>query len=934
MKFSKISDRSRRSRIRACRSALSVGAGIAVFWAFSGIFSPISAEPGRVVPLPQTESAEEEDTGFATSTLTVRAQSSSLLDNLSFMFKKEGKEKGTESADSAEPKIIKRRPLAERLELDNSNLSVASEPVKSDTLSALSVEELMSRGDAAYSMGDREDAAKFYMERVARSHAQDGIDESLVSAYHRLGVINRELQDYGKAQEYLVLAVKSDPSKNPQLTLDYARVLYETGKYERAQKLFNFLIEKRPEITDARYYNALCVLNLDPESPEAFAGIEEKEGRERACELVAEKCRELGKTAKAEEMTKMLETIRDSALESAASEETAGLDTEELASVLETETSESASSSPLDSFGAASSDSAESGVVSLGRSNADVGNDPIRIKAVEEGDAAKGTEVGGLDQDQTTRINSPLIDLETIGPKRIMVGQESEYKIAVENKSNQTADNLVVRTEIPDDVEITCVNASAGTSHISGGESDEPLVCYWNLGNYEPSRKETLVFKFTPRVRSNINFVTVYDYDKAVLNSGIEVTQPVLEMAIDGSDTIEWGSEQRYQVKIQNVGDGEARNIRLTVSTGDNDNATRILKSLAPGEEKQLELNMKTVLDGVLSINAVAEADYGFSAEAEKDVDILRGNLDLFVEVPEVQFVNESTDYVVHVCNTGRASLRDVEVVAAVPTSIEVVSATGNPIRNDATNQMVWTIPNIKPEEEILYQVNAKLLRAGNSRLDVTAADRTGISCFGNAQVQVEAIAALEMKINKPTGAIATGKEVVYEVVINNCGTKAAERIDAGFFLPAGMTPIAVEGGGKVIAEDSKVLFNKINFLGPGQTVVYKVRAVAEERGNHKVQAVLESKTDNVQLVSEEMNFFYDRKPSLAQRGSRQDQTAVTAAKPVSHSKEAPVRLAARPDADATMEGGLPDPDSLDGTVPAHSDTGSESPLPGPHNIH
>jgi hypothetical protein len=135
-------------------------------------------------------------------------------------------------------------------------------------------------------------------------------------------------------------------------------------------------------------------------------------------------------------------------------------------------------------------------------------------------------------------------------------------------------------------------------------------------------------------------------------------------------------------------------------------------------------------------------------------------------------------------------------------------------------------------------------------------------------------------------------------VVIGNSGTKAAEKVDAGFFLPTGMTPVAVEGGGKVIAEEQKVLFNKINFLGPGQTVVFKVHAVAEERGNHKVQAVLESKSDNVQLVREEMNFFYDRKPGLAQRsGNGTDRTQVAVIEKETENKgkaSTPVRLASR----------------------------------------
>ena len=861
------------------RSLVAAGLGAAAVCVFSCAFAPAAEEAERVVPLSPAaqQTLKSADIGFAVSQsdeATVRSQNAqSLLDNLGFIFKKEEKE---ESKKASEPglKIIKRRPLAESIEA-----RTGAGPASAG--SGESADALRQKGDEAYEAGETEAAEKAYLELVSLSTAQDGIDEALVTAYHRLGVMKRDAKEYADAQQYFVLAIKSDPAKSPEITFDYAKLLYETEKYERAKKLFSYLEEKKPEITKARYYKGLCLLNLDPENDEILACLEDELGRAKACEMIAEKCEAAGASAKAEEMRQVIASSRDISLN-------AGELVEELAP--------------------ASLTGGEANTVSFSASSAG----DLLDSAPADGEKASSDpmQISGVPQDQTTLVNSPLINIETLGPKKTMVGKESEYKISVENKSNQSAGNLVVRTAIPEDVDITNINASTGTSHVSG-EADGQLVCLWNLGDFAPNQKEQLTFKFTPRVRNNINFVTDYEYDKTVLNSDIEVTQPVIDIAIAGNDVIQWGSEERYCVKISNSGDGPAQNVRLTVATGDNENATRILKSLEPGEERELELNLKTVLDGVLDIDVQAEADYGFTAAAHKSVDILRGELDLFVDVPDVQFVNENADYVVHICNIGRAPLRDVEVTAAVPTSIEVVSATGSPAQNKKTNQIVWTIPSIKPEEEVVYQVSAKMLRPGGSRLDVTAADRTGVSCFGNAEIQVEAIAALEMKINKPSGAIATGKEVVYEVVISNSGTKAAEKVDAGFFLPPGMTPTAVEGGGKVIAEEQKVLFNKINYLGPGQTVSYKVHAVAEERGNHKVQAVLESKADNLQLVSEEMNFFYDRKPSpLTQRSESEGEDPQTAKAPARPARaEGTVRLASRPAGEASFAD-LEDPDS------------------------
>ena len=505
--------------------------------------------------------------------------------------------------------------------------------------------------------------------------------------------------------------------------------------------------------------------------------------------------------------------------------------------------------------------------------------------------------------EHAVRIATPVIEINTAGPKRLMVGQEAEYSIRVRNASGAAAKELVVRTEIPAGVEISGIQPTTGTSRIvENAESAGQMLCVWKLGDLPSEKEENLLLKFVPRVRSNIDFVSNYDFEKSAIKSGIEVQEPILELLIEGRDTIDWGVEDKYRMQIRNTGNGEAENIRLTVATGENDSATRVLKVLRPGEEKTMEINIKTVLDEKITVKVDAAADYGFTASAVKEIEILRGQLDVFVEAPEMQFVNDTVDYLVHVSNVGRAILQDVEVAAAIPASVEYITCSGEGTLDDKTGRLLWKIPMIKPQEEFVYQVTGRMTRSGESRFDVTAADKTGVLSNGEALIQIEAIAALEMKINKPSGPVAIGTEIEYEIVITNNGTKAAEEIDAGFFLPAGLKPLSVDGGGAVMAEESKVLFSKINFLGPGQSVAYKVHAEAVAGGNHKVQAVLESRPDDIQLVSEEMSYFYQKR-TVAKRGGNgaarvalKQNTPVPAAQPaISPNTDQPALLPLAP---------------------------------------
>ncbi|MDO4585777.1 MAG: hypothetical protein Q4C95_00610 [Planctomycetia bacterium] len=500
---------------------------------------------------------------------------------------------------------------------------------------------------------------------------------------------------------------------------------------------------------------------------------------------------------------------------------------------------------------------------------------------------------------------SPVIDIQTIGLQKLIVGQESSYELKVCNKSSVDAQQLIISTEIPNWVNVNQLHPSVGSSNILPAESPEnPTLCQWKMGTLAAGKEESLILKIIPLKRNNFELVSRYEYEQTTLKAGIEVQEPIIELLIEGQDSIEWGIEDNYRLRVRNIGNGDAENLQLLVSTGENEQATQILPILKAGEEKVMDMSIKTVLENEITIRVAANGKYGLSANIQKTIAILRGKLDIFVEAPELQFVNNSVDYLVHISNSGTAPLKNVEVAANIPSEVKLISCSGDGQENAEKNRIIWSIPVINPNENIVYQVSCEMIRSGLTRLEVSASEPFGLTAASEALVQVDAIAALNMQINSPNAPAAVGSSVIYEVIISNKGTKAAEEINSGLFLTSGLLPLAIAGNnGFVYPEESKVLFKQINSLPAGESMTFQVQAEVVGSGNQKVQAILDSKPNNIQLACEEILYCYEKRNIANRNINSQSKVALRP----TNSQQRPMNN--RPASDSTKE--IPNPNKL-----------------------
>lgn len=478
----------------------------------------------------------------------------------------------------------------------------------------------------------------------------------------------------------------------------------------------------------------------------------------------------------------------------------------------------------------------------------------------------------------TVSSRSPIVEIETIGPKNLVVGQESTFKVRARNVGSVAARKLVVTTELPETVAVAAVEAKVGDAQIKTrdvGFDGESRRCVWEVGTLDAGASAELELTMTPQKRSAFELVSRFECERASARTGVEVVEPILEARVEGRDAIEWGVEDKYRLRLRNVGNGDAQDVELFVSTGET-SATQRIGVLKAGEEKSIEMAVKTVLDDEIAIEARATGAYGVEARASKKIAVLRGKLDVAIEAPELQFVDGEFEALVRVKNVGDAPLENVDVAAQIPATVETLACDGSARRNVEKGRVYWTIPLLRPNEEIVFKTLCRLTETGDATFAVVGADQTGLTAQNETTVQVESIAVLAMRVNAPKDPVAVGKECVYELVIENNGTKEATEIESGVFLGVGLKPIAVEGGLGTLSEaESKVIFRKIEKLPAGERVVFRVRAEALEAGNHKVQAMLQSIPEEARLLSEEMTYCYERPTGRRQVGKTPSMVAL-----------------------------------------------------------
>lgn len=455
-------------------------------------------------------------------------------------------------------------------------------------------------------------------------------------------------------------------------------------------------------------------------------------------------------------------------------------------------------------------------------------------------------------------VNSPAVIVETTGPKSLVIGKPSTYRVHARNTGDASARQVTIQMVLPQGVQLQDLRGTLGSPR----QVQTPtgmMAVQWDIPVLPAHSEGSLDLGLVATQTRPFELGMEVMYAPMSAKSPISVLEPKLDMVIDGPQDILFGDSQIFKVIAKNTGTGPAENVSITImpiKKGQNPTVIDSIGTIAPGDQKVIELELTAKQAGTLALRAETSADNGLRAAAAHDVLVRRAELAVNAQGPGIKYAATTATYAVVVANAGNAPASSIQVEAQLPTGAKFVSASHGGKLDEATGRVTWNLPKLEAGTQQPLQVVSTLMVEGNNILQVNANADQGLSSRHEMITRVESVADLKLLVNDPTGPIPVGQEVEYEFTLNNRGTKEARGVKVTVSFGSGIEPVMVEGGKGTIQGDI-VQLNTIPSVNAGQEITVKVKARGRSEGNHTFRAEVRCDDPSTRLAIEESTHFY-----------------------------------------------------------------------------
>jgi uncharacterized repeat protein (TIGR01451 family) len=327
-------------------------------------------------------------------------------------------------------------------------------------------------------------------------------------------------------------------------------------------------------------------------------------------------------------------------------------------------------------------------------------------------------------------------------------------------------------------------------------------------------------------------------------------------MHLAGPKEVNFGEKAIYKLTFANPGDADAENVVVTLPPigggGDEPADSHTIGTIRAGESRTVEMELIAREMGRLMIKAEAVADGDLHAAISQEVTVRRAGLKVELEGPKTQFARNNATYKVIVTNNGNAAAANVQVAVQLPPRAKYNSSTDG---GQASGERVhWTLDSLEPGQQQILTLKCQLETSGRLQAAVVAGDLKDLATFST---EVEAVADLALTVVEPEGVHAVGEEVMYEVHVKNHGTTAAEGVNVVAYFSEGIEATSATGGRYQIAP-GQITFGTISSIAADREVVLKIKARADQPGNHVFRAEVQCAALGPKQSQEGTTRFYN----------------------------------------------------------------------------
>ena len=465
----------------------------------------------------------------------------------------------------------------------------------------------------------------------------------------------------------------------------------------------------------------------------------------------------------------------------------------------------------------------------------------------------RAVETPQLPVGASSEVITSKVTHKWIKKSEINVGQECEFELEIKNEGKQIAKDILVEASFPISVRLTksVPTPSASRDHLE-----------WKFESLKAGETKTIQISMIPSQRGAIS-ATASVRCTNTLSESFMVSEPLLQVVVQGPTNVMIGEPASQSVTISNPGTGTLHNVVLEaeIPKGLEHVTAEYLQmqvgSLNPGESRTIRLALAAVMGGEQVVKVMAKAEGGLVQASQARVNVIAPKIQVAIDGPGLRYKGRSAQYTITSINDGAAATNNVRILHKVPEGFEFVKADHGGQYNPEDSTVSWFLGRMEPGQSANVNVELKTKIIGNYVHHVRAMSEHNVKSDAQLQTRIEGTAQLVLEISDLDDPVEIGTETGYNVVVKNDGSKAAAGVSISCELPPGVELISATGPTQHIAENGVVVFKSLGDLAPGDSVKYQVIVRGTVEGNHRFRARLASDSIRDPLLFEELTRFY-----------------------------------------------------------------------------
>lgn len=322
----------------------------------------------------------------------------------------------------------------------------------------------------------------------------------------------------------------------------------------------------------------------------------------------------------------------------------------------------------------------------------------------------------------------------------------------------------------------------------------------------------------------------------------LRVLKPSLAMDVQSPDAVKLNDEVQYKVTIQNTSNAPAQNTVLQFQRPQNVEQFMVYMDKGGQQTQQTRQSQPFVAQGVQSGTQAQQQDQQAIAQ-----DIQSGT-----QPPqqEQQSIAQNIQAGTQAQQQGVLSADRMEQIRQQQSEqpqgqqpgLQNVHLSGDSIEigqlgpNESKELVITFIPTETGQLNSSFVANAYCAEAVNSEIAMT----------------VEGVPALRLEMVDLTDPVRTGENTVYEIKVQNQGSREDLNIQLKGTLPQEMQFVEGQGDSEVQADGQTLNFGRIEQLAPGQIATWHVTVKAQQEGNVRMQLELSSEANQQAIIEME----------------------------------------------------------------------------------